>query len=39
MTKRYFCMFCDEWVSVLVDGDFCEACFDGATLREVESKV
>lgn len=35
----YMCVFCDEPCKVLVDGDFCEACYDGAANREVESKV
>lgn len=37
--NRYICPFCDEPCEVLVDGDFCEACFDGATVGEVKSKV
>ena len=36
---RFICPFCDELCEALVDGDFCEACFDGATVREVKSKV
>ena len=39
MKKRFICVFCNERVSTLVDGDFCEACYDGAANREVESKV
>jgi hypothetical protein len=35
----YICVFCHEPCTVLVDGDFCEACFDGAIAREIESKV
>lgn len=39
MKKRFICVFCDERVSALVDGDFCEACYDGATVGKTESKV
>lgn len=33
------CVFCDELCKVLVDGDFCEDCYNGATVRKTESKV
>ena len=35
----HICVFCDERVSTLVDGDFCEECYNGATVRKTESKV
>jgi len=35
----YICSFCDEPCTALVDGDFCEECFDGAIVRKTESKV
>jgi len=39
MTITFICVFCDERVTGLVDGDFCEECYDGATVRKTESKV
>ncbi len=39
MKKRFICVFCDERVSTLVDGDFCEACYDGAVIRKIKGKV
>ncbi len=33
------CTLCDEPCDVLIDGDFCEACWNGPFIRPTETKV
>ena len=35
----FICPFCDERCSLLIDGDFCEVCYDGPTDGETKGKV
>ncbi len=35
----FICTLCDEPCSYLIDGDFCEECWNGQTNGQVKAKV